>query len=205
MVPTLRLVVVTVGGADSVAIVPPCPSPVPVASQLTGLAQATPKREPTLDGTDSLVQAVPPSVVSMMFAPPTAVHVEALIQLTEFKAVAPGGVPRSFHWDPPSVVPMTCDPAAKHVVSLTQEMPLREVAPAGGVCGVQVDPPFVVSKITAPGPTEDRPTAVQCMESGQESPVNRDTGPVYDSVVHVPPPLEVSMMLGEDVPKSLTA
>ncbi len=51
MVPMDRLVVVTVGGADRVAMVPPKSEFAPTASQLTGLAQATPKREPIPDGT----------------------------------------------------------------------------------------------------------------------------------------------------------
>jgi hypothetical protein len=205
MVPTFKLAVVTVGGAESVAIMPPWPTPNPVASQLTGLAHATPKREATPDGADSLVQLVPPSAVPTMFAPPTAVQVEELMHAMESRGVAPVGVPRSFHWDPPSVVSMACDPTAKHVASLTQEMLSREAAPAGGVCGVQVDPPFVVFRIAEPGPLEDRPTTLQCRESEQEMPENLETDAVYGSDVHVVPPLTVPMILGDDVPKSLTA
>ena len=118
MVPTVRLVVVTFGGADSVAMVPPKFVPVPTASQLTGLAHATPKREATPDGAGSLVHPAPPSVVVMMSAPPTAVQVDVLMQLTDSRVVAPAGVPRSFQVEPPSVVPTTWDPVARQVVSL---------------------------------------------------------------------------------------
>ena len=93
----VRLVVVTLGGADSVAMMPPRFEPAPTASQFTGLAQATPRRVPTPDGADWLVQVVPPSVVVRMPAPATAVHVDGLRQLTDSKVVAPAGVPRSFH------------------------------------------------------------------------------------------------------------
>src|SRR5580698_6196505 len=55
IVPTARLVVVTFGGADSVAMAPPNCAFVPTASQLTGLAHATPRREATPDGACSLV------------------------------------------------------------------------------------------------------------------------------------------------------
>src|SRR5271156_2569595 len=55
MVPTVRLVVVTLGGADSVAMAPPELASVPTASQFTGLAQATPRREATPYGAGSLV------------------------------------------------------------------------------------------------------------------------------------------------------
>ncbi len=185
----VRLVVVILGGADSVAMVPPRFEPAPTASQLTGLAQATPKRVPTPDGADVLVQVVPPSVVVRMRAPPTAVHVDGLTQLTDSKVVAPPGVPRSFHSEPPSVVPITWDPVARQVVSLEHEMPLRVVAAAGAVWGAQVAPPFPVARITALGPPDDRPTAVQCRASGHETPVKLVTIPGYDSVTHVPPPL----------------
>ena len=51
MVPTVRLVVVTVGGADRVSIVPPKSVPAPTASQFAGPAQNTPKSDPTPEGT----------------------------------------------------------------------------------------------------------------------------------------------------------
>ena len=44
MVPTVRPVVVTLGGAERVAMVPPKFVPVPTASQLTGLAHMTPDK-----------------------------------------------------------------------------------------------------------------------------------------------------------------
>src|ERR1700684_770793 len=83
IVPVVRLVVVTLGGADSVAMAPPRFAPVPTASQLTGLAQVTPRREATPDGAGSLVHPVPPSVVWRMVGLPTAVQVDALMQLTD--------------------------------------------------------------------------------------------------------------------------
>ena len=97
MVPTDRLVVVTVGGADSVAMMPPKLVFAPTASQLTALAQPTPRREPTPGGTDWLAQLDPPSVVTTMLVPPTAVHVNGLMQLTDANGVVAAGVPRSFH------------------------------------------------------------------------------------------------------------
>src|ERR1700728_4817582 len=123
-----------------------------------------------------------------MLAPPTAVQVDVLMQLADTKAVAPAGVPRLFHWEPPSVVPITTDPVARQVASLEQEIPSSAVAAAGTVCGVQVDPPSVVFRITDPGPTEDKPAAVQSEVSGQEMAVKSVTIPGYDSTDHVPPP-----------------
>ena len=140
-----------------------------------------------------------------MLAPPTAVHVDVLMQLTDSRLVAPAGVPRSLQLEPPSVVPTTWDPVAKQVVSLEHEMPLRMVAAAGGVCGDQVDPPSSVARMTPPGPTDDTPTAVQCRASGQEMPVKLVTVPGNDSDAHDAPPLSVAMMLGAELPKSLTA
>ena len=102
MVPTVRLVVVTLGGADRVSMVPPKLEPLPTAMQLTELAQATPAREPTPAGAAALLQPVPPSVVVRMVVPPTAVQVDELMQLREAKFVDPAGVPRSFHVVPPS-------------------------------------------------------------------------------------------------------
>src|ERR1700677_820939 len=205
MVPTLTLVVVTLGGADSVAMVPPRFAPVPTASQLTGLAQVTPSREATPDGAGSLVHPVPPSVVWRMVVPPTAVQVDALMQLTDSRVVPAAGVPRSFQVEPPSVVPITWDPVARQVVSLAHEMPLSTVAAAGGVCGVQTEPPSSVVRITALGPPDDLPTTVQCRASGQEMPVKSVTVPGNGSAAHDSPPLLVAMMLGAELPKSLTA
>ena len=135
MVPTVRLVVVTSGGADRVAMVPPKFVPVPTASQFTGLAHMTPDREATPDGAASLVHPAPPSVVAMMLVPPTAVQIVVLMQLTDSRVVDPMGVPRSLQLEPPLVVPMTWGPVARHVVSLEHETPVRVVAAAGGVCG----------------------------------------------------------------------
>jgi hypothetical protein len=205
IVPTVRLVLVTLGGADSVAMAPPEPASVPTASQFTGLAQPTPKREAIPEGADSLTQVVPPLVVCRILAPPTAVHVDELMQLTDSKVVVPAGVPRSLQAEPPFVVPRTWDPVAKQLVSLEHEIPLRRVAVAGGVCGVQVDPPFSVARITPPGPTDDTPTVVQCWASAQEMPVKLVTVPGNGSDTHDSPPLSVARMLGAELPKSLTA
>jgi hypothetical protein len=62
-----------------------------------------------------------------------------------------------------------------------------------------------VLTITAFGPTDDSPTAVQCEGSGQEMPVNLVTVPGNASDAHDPPPLFVAMMLGAELPKALTA
>jgi hypothetical protein len=99
-------VVVTVGGADNVAINPPLFVPVPVTTQFTGLAHAMPRSALTPDGPDWVLQLAPPSVVVTMLAPPVAVHVVPLMQLMALRAVDPAGAPRSFHWEPPSVVSM---------------------------------------------------------------------------------------------------
>src|ERR1700722_10611774 len=165
MVPSVRLVVVTLGGADSVAMTPPWFAPVPTASQLTGLAQVTPRREATPDGAGSLVHPVPPSVVWRMVVPPTALQFDALIRLRDSKVVPPAGVPRSFQAEPPSVVPITWDPVARQVASVGHEMPLSTVAAAGGVCEVQTEPPSSVERITACGPPDESPTTVQCNAS----------------------------------------
>ena len=115
--------------------------------------------------------------------PPTAVHIDALMQLTDSRVVPPAGVPRSFHWEPPSVVLITWDPVARQVVSLAHEMPLSVVAAAGGVCGRPDGSAISVVRITAFGPPEDAPTTVQCKASGQEMPVKLVTIPGT-----VPPP-----------------
>ncbi len=75
------------------------------------------------------------------------------------------------------MVAMACGPVARQVVSLGQEMPLRLVAAVGGVCGPHVVPPLMVERITALGPPEESPTAVQCKASGQEMPVKLVTTP----------------------------
>ena len=151
-----------------------------------------------------MVQEAPPLVVLTMLVPPTAVHVDALMQLTEVKVVAPAGVPRSFHCVPPLSVPMTWDPVARQVVAVEQEMPSRTV-PDGAVCGTQVPPPFVVLRIAAPGPPAEEPTAVQCIESAQEIPVKLLTVAGNASDDHTVPPSVETIMLGEAEPKSLTA
>ena len=46
------------------------------------------------------VQLVPPFAVSRMFAPPTAVQLVVLMQLTAERAVAPVGLPMSCRWSP---------------------------------------------------------------------------------------------------------
>src|SRR5271168_4681089 len=96
MVPTVRLVVVTVGGAERVAMVPPKLVPVPTASQLTGLAHVTPDSVAAPGAEGWLVHCAPASVVATMVEPPTAVHSDVLTQLIDCKAVVPAGVPRSF-------------------------------------------------------------------------------------------------------------
>ena len=90
-------------------------------------------------------------------------------------------------------------------MSLAHEMPLSTVAAAGGVCGVQTEPPSSVVRITAFGPPDDSPTTVQCKASGQEMPAKLVTVPGNGSAAHDSPPSLVAMMLGAELPKSLTA
>jgi len=207
MVPTGRLAVVTVGGADRVSIVPPKFAPEPTTSQFAGPAQNTPDSDPTPEGATWLVQFTPPSAVTRMLFPPTAVQLLELMQLTEDSGVVPTGLPRSFHCAPPSVVAITPDPVARQVVSLEQETPSRLATPSGIVCGVQVLPPLVVLRMAASGPREDEPTAVQLSESAQEMAVKSVTVDGIGSDVHIVPPSVVAMTLGESSPelKSLTA
>jgi len=133
------------------------------------------------------------------------VQVDELAQLMDASGVDPSGVPRSLQSEPPSVVPIRCGPVAKHVVSLGQAMPVSVLAAAGGVCGTHVAPPFAVKRTTALGPPDDTPTAVQCSASGQEMPEKFVTMPGYGSAVHEAPLLLVARMLGDELPKSLTA
>ena len=116
--------------------------------------------------------------------PPTAVQVDALMQLTDSRVVPVTGVPRSFQVEPPSVVPITWDPVARQFVSLGHEMPLSTVAATGGVCGVQTEPPSSVVRITAFGPPDDSPTTVQCRASGHEMPAKLVTVPGNGSAAH---------------------
>jgi hypothetical protein len=204
MVPTGRLVVVTLGGADRVSMVPPKLEPLPTAMQLTELAQDTPTREPTPAGAASVLQPDPPSVVVKMVVPATAVHVDELMQLRE-ASVDAAGVPRSFHVVPPSEVLITSDPTATHDVALEHETPSRLTTEGRTVGGCQVAPPFVVLRMAAPGPTEDEPTAVQFDAPTQEIAVKSVTVSGNVSGVHVLPPSVVTMMLGAVEPKSLTA
>ena len=84
-------------------------------------------------------------------------------------------------------------------------MPLRTLAAAGTVSFVQTAPPSAEVMITALGPTEEDPTAVQYRASGQEMPAKLVTVPGNASDAQDPPPLSVAMMLGAELPKSLTA
>jgi hypothetical protein len=207
MVPTLRLVVVTDGGADRVSMVPPKSVPTPTATQFAGPTQDTPRSEATPEGTTWSVQFAPPSAVTRMFVPPTAVQLLALTQLTDVRGVPPAGLPRSLHCAPPLVVPMTVDPVARHAVSVEQEIPSKLVTPLGGVCGDQMAPPSVVLRMAAPGPMEEEPTALQFSGSEQEMAVKLVTVAGICSANHVVPPFVVTMMLGESMveSKSLTA
>jgi hypothetical protein len=112
MVPTVRLVVVTTGGTERVTMVPPKFVPAPTATQLTAPAHETPSREPTPDGAAVSVQLPPPSVVSMMDVPPTAVQLEVEMQLMLCSVVLPAGAPRFDQVIPPLVVVMTSLPTA---------------------------------------------------------------------------------------------
>jgi len=123
------------------------------------LEQETASSERTPAGTLCEVQPIPPSLLVKMFGPPTEVQFDPSTQAIE-ESTGPG-VPRSFHWAPPSVVSMTWEPTATHDVSVTQVMPLSALMPTGGVCVVHIPPPLVVLRMATPGPPEDDPTAVQ--------------------------------------------
>ena len=79
--------------------------------------------------------------------------------------------------------------------------------PAGSVSGVQTPPPFVVVRIAAPGPVDEEPTALQSCGSGHEIAAKLVMVAGICSAVQVVPPLTVRMMLGAPSPesKSLTA
>ena len=112
-----------------------------------------------------------------MLAPPTAVQVETLMQLIEFNAVEPAGAPE--------IIPLgtavrcaddMCSGGETRCIA-THVIPLRAVAAVGGVWGTQVVPPSVVFRIREPDPLDGNPTAMQCVESGQEMPVNHRLSP----------------------------
>jgi hypothetical protein len=159
----------TVGGADSVAMVPPKSSFVPTASQLAVLAHDTATRDDTPRGAAWLDHVAPPVVDVAMLDPPTAVHTVTLTQLTP-AAAPPVGVPRSLQWAPPFVVAMTCEPATMQAEVLGQEIPLSAVTPLGTVCGAQVIPPVTVLRMAGVVPPDEVPSAVQCCESAQDMP-----------------------------------
>ncbi|HEY1653247.1 MAG TPA: hypothetical protein VGG09_15280 [Acidimicrobiales bacterium] len=103
MVPTGRLVVVTVG-AERASIVPPKLELVPTATQFTGLPHETPSREPTPDGALVGLQLDPLLDVLMMVVPPTATQDVVVMQPMPTSVVVPVCAPRSDHVVPPSVV-----------------------------------------------------------------------------------------------------
>jgi hypothetical protein len=207
MVPTATLVVVMVGGADSVAIRPPKLVAAPVAMQLALLAQETPNREPTLDGAGSLPQKRPLLVVSRMVFWPTAVQSVEFRHDTADSAGVPAGVPSELQIAPPSVVPTVRAPTARQSAVVEHEIPSSAVTPAGTDCVVQVEPPFVVATMAAPGPTDDEPVAMQSRRLAQEIPVKFVTVAGMDSRAHELPPSVVPTTLGAPAlaSKSLTA
>jgi hypothetical protein len=148
------------GGADNVAMAPPKLPAAPTATQFAAPAHDAPTREVTPGGALSAVELAQPFEVLTMLAPPTAVHVEVLMQLTAARGI-PAGFPNARQVDPPSLVPMSSDPEAKQVVSAAHEIPVSEVTPIGTVWGDHVVPPFDVEIIAGPGPSEDVPIAVQ--------------------------------------------
>jgi hypothetical protein len=125
------LVVVIVGGADSVVISPPKLVAAPAATQLAVPAHETPRKEPTPDGTGSLLHKKPLVVVSRIAVRPTAVQSVVLKHDTEERVLGPAGVPRSLHCAPPSVVPSVCEPTTMQLVVDIQEIPLSAVALVG--------------------------------------------------------------------------
>jgi hypothetical protein len=139
---------------DTIAPLLPTPKQVLTLGQLTAWQ---PKGPWQAEGTEDLVQVVPPSVV----ANPTPTQVLVLPQLT---GPAPSGKgSRSVHELPPSVVFMrSSGPDAKHVLVLGQLTLFRSNRARGGSLVVQVTPPSVVVRIV---PT--LPTAVQLLVVGQ--------------------------------------
>jgi hypothetical protein len=194
-VPTGRVVVVMEGGADRVAMEPPKLPAAPTATQFAAPAHDAPNREATPGGALSIVELAQPFEVLTMLAPPTAVHVEELMQLIAVRVV-PAGLPNGRHVDPPLLVPMSSDPEAKHVVLVTHETPVSEVTPVGTVWGDQVLPPFDVEMIAGPGPSDDVPIAVQWRLSGHAIPLKLVMVAGIDSEDQVLPPLVVPIRLG---------
>ena len=96
-------------------------------------------------------------------------------------------------------------PTATQAKELGQETPASAVTPDGRVCGDHVVPPSTVARIAAPGPTDAEPMAMQCSESEHAIPEKLMTVAGKVSADHDWPPFVVLMMLGELVPKSLTA
>jgi hypothetical protein len=195
MVPTGRAAVVMEGGADNVATVPPKLPAAPTATQFAAPAHDAPSREATPAGARSTVELAQPFEVLMMLAPPTAVHVEELMQLIAARGV-PAGLPNGRQVDPPSVVPTSSDPEVKHVVLETHEIPVSEVTPVGTDWGDHVVPPFDVEMIAGPGPSDDVPIAVQWRLSGQAMPLKLVIVAGIGSGDQVAPPFVVPMMLG---------
>src|SRR5271165_407709 len=74
IVPMLTPVVVTDGGAASVAIVAPKSEAAPAATQLAAVAQDTPNNDATSEGAGWLDQLPPPSDVLAIVGPPTTVQ-----------------------------------------------------------------------------------------------------------------------------------
>jgi hypothetical protein len=204
MVPTVRAVVVMEGGADNVAAAPPKLPAAPTATQFAAPAHDAPNREATPGGALSTVAPAQPFEVLTMLVPPTAVHVEELMQLIAASGV-PAGLPNGRHVAPPSVVPTISDPEAKQVESVTHEIPVSEVTPPGTDRGVHVLPPFEVEMMAGPGPSDDVPTAVQWRLSGQAMPLKLVMVAGMDSEVQVVPPFVVAMMLGTLEPTALVA
>lgn len=194
--PGVTLVVVMVGGAESVAIIPPKLVAVPVATQLALPAHEAPSSEPTPAGAAAPLQEEPLSVVSRMDEPPTAVQLVELKQETADRVVGPAGVPRSVQFVPPSEVPMACEPTAMQSAVVAHEIPSSEFTPAGPVCGDHDVPPVVVAMMADPGPPDDEPTAMQSRMAAQAIPVKFVTVAGIDSVDQVVPPFDVPTMLG---------
>ena len=204
MVPVGNVFVVTVGGAESVSIVPPKFEPEPTASQFAGLAHDTSMRAATPAGTVCPTQLAPPSAVTEIAPDPTTVQAVALMQLTPVSMV-PAGLPRSFHCEPASVVATTAEPVATHDVSVLHDTAFSVVTPAGTLCGDHVVPPLTVEMMATPGPVEDTPTAVQSWLPAQDTPLKSVmvAGKLWG--VHEVPPFVVAMIAGADVSNLLTA
>ena len=197
---------VTFGGAERVAMVPPEFASVPTASQLTGLAQATPRRE--ADAGRGLFARPSRAAVGR------GEDVGAAHGSARRRADAADGFQSGRSGGGSQVVPGGS--AVRRADDMGSGGQAGRVAGARdavedgrrrGRCLRDPGGPAVVrGEDHAPRAAGRQPRRrCSASESGQEMPVKLVTIPGKVSVVHVAPPLLVAMMLGDELPKSLTA